>query len=77
MSNTSNVVDQQKTCISCKYWSLMHGGIGVCSALENNLNYWDSMIEANTKIEDGKIGADNLYTHKNFGCIHYDKESND
>lgn len=68
-------------CISCQHWSRSSiydwpnedkkSNIGICSKLEDTINYWDGVDVAETKIEDGMIGAVNLYTHQNFGCIHY------
>lgn len=68
-------------CSSCKNWSRYSiydwpnedkkSNIGVCSALENEVQYWDGIDVAQEKVKDGKIGCENLYTHENFGCIHY------
>lgn len=71
-----------KHCSTCKNWSrfsIFNGpnndkptSIGACKILENSVNYFDGIEVAEKKIEDGKIGAENLYTHENFGCIHYE-----
>lgn len=69
-------------CSSCKNWSRCtiynwpekekSALIGTCSVLENSVTYYDDVDVAQEKIEKGKIGAHNLYTHENFGCIHYE-----
>jgi hypothetical protein len=69
-------------CLNCIYWSRYSWDdkplkIGVCTFLENDLNYWEGPEVAHQKIVDGKIGADNLYTHESFGCIHFNKSNSD
>lgn len=68
-------------CSSCKFWIReklrnypepdTEANIGTCSMLENDLQYWDANDVAQEKIQNGRIGCTNLYTHKNFGCIHF------
>lgn len=66
-------------CKNCKKWSRFKSypenndlSIGSCAELENDVQYYDSIENAQEKIKDGKIGADNLFTNENFGCIHFD-----
>ena len=68
-------------CFSCKHWSRYSiydwpnqdkpANLGSCSVLENDVNYWDGIDVAQEKVKDGLIGGENLYTHENFGCVHY------
>jgi hypothetical protein len=74
-------MEKLKICSLCKYWQRekiynwpdkdKDASIGQCSELNNDLQYWDNEVEAQNKIENGKIGCENLYTHENFGCIHH------
>ncbi len=69
-------------CISCINWSRytisdlyvkdVDSNLGSCSILHNDVDYWDGIEVAQEKVKEGCIGCDNLYTHENFGCIHYD-----
>lgn len=76
-----NKTDVIGRCSSCNNWSRYSisdwpnedkkSNIGSCSALENDVQYWDGIDVAQEKVKDGKIGCENLYTHESFGCIHY------
>lgn len=73
-------------CLDCKHWrrcivndwpnSDKALNIGECFHVNSHaVNYYDDSEIASEKIEEGKIGCDNLYTHENFGCIHYDPKA--
>jgi hypothetical protein len=73
-------------CKNCKHWTRSHNWyvddnlenkevalkIGECEQVINGVGYWYSADKCAEIIQEGKIGADNLYTHENFGCIHFE-----
>lgn len=85
--------DHLSRCSSCKYWSRftydqfedddgsiaieVDLNIGACSKLDNDLNYFEDIYIAQSKIKDSMIGCENLYTHENFGCIHHSDYQSD
>ncbi len=73
-------------CSLCKYWSRSKlykaseqgelSSVGMCSLLDgydNDSYYYDDPEVAQEKVKPGKIGCENLYTHEDFGCIHFVK----
>ena len=64
-------------CKNCKHWERQKPKIkceiGLCRELGNYFNYYDGLKEAIKQMEKGKILCENLFTHKDFGCIHFEK----
>jgi hypothetical protein len=81
MENTNNI---QGRCSTCKHWKRgvmftafetdKPANVGTCSKVENNLCYYSLTEDAHTLIKDGMMDGDNVFTHENFGCIHYEKD---
>ena len=72
---------QQNKCGSCKHWTrgeiydsesgeTRAAAMGEC-AVSKMIAYWDDTETAQDKIQDSFFGGCNLYTHENFGCIHF------
>ena len=74
-------MSDNERCHSCAHWSRekisdwpnrdVPGRVGTCAVNGGQMNYWDSADEAQEKILDGYLGGENVYTHENFGCIHF------
>ena len=64
------------TCKTCKHWECqmpkIKSEVGLCRKLENiYFSYYDGLKVAIKEMEKGQILCDNLFTHKDFGCIHF------